>query len=133
MTDPSSARPPRFLADRCLGRLTVRRLRARGWDIVLLADVFLNDAQEVPDEAWLDYAGEHGLVGLTKDKRIRYQASFQSATTSVFALADGSLSIDDMVERFDTARSRIWKHASTTQREFWVVYAAGRIERRIPD
>ncbi len=132
MTDPSSAPRPKFLADRNLGRLTVQRLRDRGWDIVRLAEVFPDDAQDVPDEDWLRYAGENDLIGLTKDKRIRYQPSFNSATTSVFALTDGSLSIAEMVERFDSARGRIWSQASTAQREFWMVYAEGRVERRVP-
>lgn len=132
MTDPSSAPRPKFLADRNLGRLTVQRLRDRGWDIIRLAEVFPDDAQDVLDEDWLRYAGKHGLIGLTKDKHIRYQPSFKSATTSVFALADGSLSIGDMVERFDAAKERIWSQASTTQREFWMVYSKGRVERRAP-
>lgn len=132
MTDPSSAQRPRFLADRCLGRLTIRQLRERGWDIVQLGDVFADDAQAVGDDEWLDYAGQHGLAGLTKDKRIRYQPAFERATTPVFALADGSLPIAEMVERFDSARPRIWSNAANGKREFWVVYAGGRAERRFP-
>ncbi len=132
MTDQSSALPPRFLADRCLGRITVRRLRERGWDIVQLSDVYDDDAQAITDEEWLGYAGRHGYPGITKDKRIRHQPAFNRASTPVFVLSDGGLPIDEMVERFDMARGRIWANARNAEREFWVVYSGGRVERRWP-
>lgn len=130
MTDPSSARPPEFFADRCLGRTTVDRLRERGWRIVRINEAFLDDAQSVSDEEWVAYGGTKAWALLTKDKRIRYQPAFEAAATPVFALSDGSITIDQMVERFESARSRIWEHARAGERQFWIVYDRGRIERR---
>ena len=99
---------------------------------MLLSDVYSEDAQGISDGEWLRYAGQNGFAGLTKDKRIRYQAAFQLASTPVFALSDGALSIAEMVLRFDAAQRRIWASATATEREFWIVYGKGRVERRFP-
>lgn len=130
MTDPSSAPPPRFFADRCLGKVTVDRLRDLGWDIVRLSEVFPGDGQTISDETLLDYAAQQGWPVLTKDKRIRYQSSFHHAGTPVFAVSSGDLTIDRLVERFDAARRRIWEVAATPDGQFWIIYDKGRIERR---
>jgi hypothetical protein len=98
MTDLSSAPPPEFFADRCLGRTTVTRLQS--WAL------------------------------LTKDKKIRYQPAFDAASTPVFALSVGTLTIDEMVQRFEAGRPRIWLHAHAVERQFWIVYDGGRVERR---
>lgn len=74
MTDPSSAQPPRFLADRCLGRVTIDRLRTLGWDIVRLGELQSNDAQTTSDEELVAIAAANGWSVLTKDKRIRLPA-----------------------------------------------------------
>jgi hypothetical protein len=124
--------PPRFFADRCMGVLTVNALRASGWDIVRISDVFEDDAQTTSDEVWVAYAGRQGWAGLTKDKKIRRQVSYRQAQTPIFALSSGNLGIPEMVNRFETARDRIWANAVTRRREFWVVYEGGRIERRDP-
>jgi hypothetical protein len=130
MTGPSSAQQPEFFADRCLGRTTVNLLRGLGWSIVRISDVYADDAQQVSDEEWVARGGAHGWALLTKDKRIRYQPAFDAAVTPVFALSDGSITIDQMVERFDAARDRIWTHTRAAERQFWIVYDRGRVERR---
>lgn len=130
MTGPSSAPSPRFFADRCLGRTTVNRLRDLGWDIVRISDVFTDDAQSVSDEEWVALGGTNGWALLTKDKKIRYQPSFQKASTPVFALSEGGVAIDEMVHRFEAGRGRIWEAAMATERQFWIVYEHGRVERR---
>lgn len=130
MTDPSSAPPPRFLADRCLGKVTVERLRRLGWDIVRLGDVTDDDAQEVSDEALVELAGRRGWAILTKDKRIRYQPSFALAVTPLFTLSSGEMSLDEAVACFEAARHRIWAAARAPEKQFWVVYGEGRCIRR---
>jgi len=90
MTGPSSAQPPRFLADRCLGRVTIDRLRELGWDIVRLGDLHEDDAQTTSDEELVALAAANGWAVLTKDKRIRYQPSFHRAGTPLFALSGGA-------------------------------------------
>ncbi len=131
MTDPASEPQPRFFADRCLGRGSVARLRELGWPIVRIADVYADDAQAVTDEEWVAYGARARMALLTKDKRIRYQPAFRAAGTPVFALSDGQLGIVEMAERFEAARARIWHAATAQERQFWIVYAAGRVERRI--
>lgn len=131
MTDPSSDPPPRFFADRCLGRGSVDRLRDLGWSVVRITEVFADDAQAITDEEWVAYGARVGMALLTKDKRIRYQPAFKAAGTPVFALSDGRLGIAEMAERFNAARSRIWRAATAQERQFWIVYAAGRIVRRM--
>ncbi len=130
MTDPYSEPQPRFFADRCLGKGSVSRLRELGWNIIRIADVFADDAQDITDEEWVAYGGREGMALLTKDKQIRYQAAFEAACTPVFALSTGSITIDEMVARSEAARHRIWAAAPATGRQFWIVYGEGRAERR---
>ncbi|MBA3020437.1 hypothetical protein [Propionicimonas sp.] len=130
MTDPPSEPQPRFFADRCLGKGSVTKLRALGWSIVRIADVFPDDAQDVTDEEWIAHGSSEGLALLTKDKAIRYQPSFREAGTPVFALSGGSIGLDEMVERFEAGRRKIWAAATAHERQFWMVYAGGRVERK---
>lgn len=113
-----------------MGKVTVDRLRHLGWDIIRLGEVFEDDAQGISDEALVDLAAERGWAILTKDKRIRYQPSFDRATTPLFALSTGDITLAEAVERFEAARHRIWRAARETEGQFWIVYAEGRCERR---
>jgi hypothetical protein len=124
--------PPNFLIDRSLGRGFAARMRACGWTVTLINDVFPNDAQEVTDEDWIRYGCAQGWAALTKDRRIRRSPQFEAATRPIFALSDGNLPIAEMVRRFDSQRTRIWNVALSEQREFWVVYGS-RIRRQYPE
>jgi hypothetical protein len=54
--------------------------REFGWTAVTLVDVYgAAGAQEALDETWMDYAGRHGLVVLTKDQRIARKAAERAA------------------------------------------------------
>jgi hypothetical protein len=123
--------PPEFLIDRSLGRGFAAGLRACGWTITLINEVFPNDAQEVTDEHWIEYGCARGWAALTKDRWIRRRPQFEVATRPIFALSDGNLSTAEMVRRFDRHRSRIWEASASEHREFWVVYA-NQIVRRYP-
>ena len=113
-----------------MGKVTVERLRHLGWDIVRLGEVFEDDAQETTDEALVELAGRRGWSILTRDKRIRYQPSFDRATTPLFALSSGDIPLAEAVERFEAARHRIWAAARASDGQFWIVYDSGRCERR---
>jgi hypothetical protein len=128
-TEPET--PPKFLIDRSLGRGFAAGMRARGWTVTLINDVFPNDAQEMLDEDWIRYGCARGWAALTKDTRIRRRPQFEVATRPIFALSDGNLPIAEMVKRFDNQRTQIWHVALSEQREFWVVYDS-RIRRQYP-
>src|SRR5215216_2876289 len=123
--------PPKFLIDRSLGRGFAAGLRACGWSVTLINDVFHYDAQEVTDEDWIRYGCSRGWAALTKDTKIRRRPQFEVATRPIFALSDGNLPIAEMVKRFDSQRTQIWRAALSDKREFWVVYDS-RIIRRYP-
>jgi hypothetical protein len=70
----SSAERPEFFLDRSLGRTTASRLREAGYVVHLIADHYVDDASDIPDEEWITEGCANGWVLLTKDKRIRYRA-----------------------------------------------------------
>jgi len=124
---------PDFLVDRNLGRRFVDALRGEGWSIHTIADLYPNDAQEVPDEVWIADAGDRGWALLTKDQRIRYRAQELGALEGhMFCLAAGQLRITETIDRFTAARARIWRAAASDSLGFWKVYDGGRIERTWP-
>ncbi|MCT7354467.1 hypothetical protein N4P33_20240 [Streptomyces sp. 15-116A] len=49
--------PPEFFLDRNLGRRVAEGLRACGWTVHRIGDVFPDDGQDVADEEWI----AHGL------------------------------------------------------------------------
>ncbi|MFC0861870.1 hypothetical protein ACFHYQ_06140 [Sphaerimonospora cavernae] len=67
--------PPKFFADRSLGRIAVPNLlRAAGWDLITLAEHYGVPADEqVADTEWIEEAAKLGWIVLMKDKRIRYR------------------------------------------------------------
>jgi hypothetical protein len=123
--------PPEFLIDRSLGRGFAAAIRACGWKVTLINDVYANDAQQVTDGEWIEYGCAHGWAALTKDRWIRRRPQFEVATCPIFALSDGNLLIAEMVRRFDSQRTRIWQAALSGRREFWVVYES-QISRQYP-
>lgn len=123
--------PPRFFVDRSLGVSVTARLRATGWDLVDLRDVYPNDGQDIPDADWITYGCARGWPMLAKDRKIRYSPDYELLTRPLFALRDGSLTLDEMVRRFERGRERIWASCGAAHREFWIVYA-DRVERRDP-
>ncbi|WP_132835569.1 toxin-antitoxin system, toxin component, PIN family protein [Streptomyces sp. BK205] len=47
--------PPEFFLDRNLGRRVAEGLRACGWTVHRIGDVFPDDGQDVPDGKWITY------------------------------------------------------------------------------
>jgi hypothetical protein len=131
----SSAQPQlEFFFDRSLGKETARLLRAEGWLIHLLSDVYPNDAQDIADETWLNDGSRRGWVLLSKDKRIRYRGAelAQLHSGRLFCLANGNLTIDDMVMRFAAASASIQREGAQGHPGFWEVYDGGRVVRTWP-
>jgi hypothetical protein len=63
--------PPEFFLDRNLGRRVAEGLRACGWTVHRIGDVFPDDGQDVPDEQWIAHGLDRSWVPLSKDGRIK--------------------------------------------------------------
>ncbi|MET8448614.1 toxin-antitoxin system, toxin component, PIN family protein [Streptomyces sp. NPDC005209] len=46
-------------------------LRACGWTVHRIGDVFPDDGQDIPDEEWITYGLDRSWVPLSKDGRIK--------------------------------------------------------------
>lgn len=80
-------------------------LRARGWNLVTLAEHYGVPADEqVADVDWIKEAAERGWPILMKDKRIRHRHAEREAVIAhrarCFVITRGDLSSADMVSRF---------------------------------
>jgi hypothetical protein len=130
----SSAPPPEFFFDRSLGKKTGAELTEREWIIHHIADYYSDDAQSVEDERWIAEGTARGWALLTKDQKIRYRGAELAALHGgqLFCLANGNLTIDEMVERFDLAQAAIERAVAIGEAGFWHVYAGGKIVRKWP-
>jgi PIN domain-containing protein len=111
----SAERPPNppleFLFDRSLGRAVPAELRKLGWRIHLIADVFPDDAQDIADDAWIDYGLVRHWVPVCKDGRIRGRTEERHPLVVhgavLFYLDNQQLRIAEMITRLEENRSRI--------------------------
>ncbi|WP_234379868.1 toxin-antitoxin system, toxin component, PIN family protein [Streptomyces caniscabiei] len=62
---------PEFFLDRNLGRRVAEGLRARGWTVHRIGDVFPDDGQDIPDEEWITHGLDRCWVPLSKGGRIK--------------------------------------------------------------
>lgn len=108
----------------------IKALRDDGWNVIGIREVFENDAQDTSDEEWVAYAGEHGMAGLTCDKRMMRQSSYRNSTVTIFALSNNELRIAEQVRRLLNNRERIFS-AARNRHEFWLLYEH-RMVRRDP-
>lgn len=116
---PSAERPPdeplEFLLDRGLGRTVPDELERLGWHVHRIADEFPNDAQEIPDEKWIEHGVVRGWVPLCKDGRIKGRSHEHNPLVvhqaTLFYLDNQQLLIADMVARFEANRSQIERAA----------------------
>ena len=125
--------PHEFFLDRNLGRGVTEGLRAAGWVVHHMRELYPDDGQDVADEVWLEEMGARGWGLLTKDARIRYRAEELAALNGqLFCLAGGQLRIDEQVQRFVAAAPSITRVMEAGDRGFWFVYGEGRIVRKWP-
>ena len=124
---------PDFAVDRCLGKTVPARLRAAGWNLTLITDIFANDAQETSDEKWMTWAQARLDGAITKDANIRRSPWFSRATMPVFCLANQQLGIDEMTQLFLAHAERIARIAlAHPGRQFWTIYSDTRMDDRTP-
>ena len=80
------------------------------------------------DEVWLEAAGKHKWIVLTRDKRIRYRQlermALQAASVRAFVFIGGNVTINDTAGILVTALPRILKISTNNPGPF--VYHIGR-------
>lgn len=93
-------------------------LTDHGWIVHRIADLFSNDAQEVPDEVWLAAAASNGWVGLTQDASLW---KLCPSPLPVFCLADGNLGVAAKIEWLLAAEGQIMRLAVKYTPGLWMV------------
>ncbi|MFE1366704.1 toxin-antitoxin system, toxin component, PIN family protein [Streptomyces anulatus] len=105
--------PPEFFLDRNLGRRVADELRARGWIVHHIGDVFPEDGQRIADEEWIDHGLRRLWVPLSKDGRIKTRDAeirpVRDHAAVFFYLDNQQLSSIQMVERLNTHRSAMYE------------------------
>ncbi|MEV7388698.1 MULTISPECIES: toxin-antitoxin system, toxin component, PIN family protein [unclassified Streptomyces] len=95
--------PPEFFLDRNLGRRVAEGLRAGGWTVHRIGDVFPDDGQDVPYEEWITYGLDRSRVPLSKDGRIKTRdleiRPVLEREAVLFYLDNQQLRSSEMVER----------------------------------
>ncbi|HEY3749178.1 MAG TPA: hypothetical protein VGL80_08265 [Pseudonocardiaceae bacterium] len=103
--------PPEFFLDRGLGRGVAEGLTALGWSVHRVTEHFENDAQDIPDEEWLEYGLSHGWTPLCKDGRIKgrhhERVPLEVHSAVLFYLDNQCLVRRDMISRFHAAEQQI--------------------------
>ncbi|GAB2896463.1 PIN-like domain-containing protein [Streptomyces mayteni] len=103
--------PPEFFLDRNLGRRVAEELRARGWTVHRIGEVFPADAQDIADEDWIAHGLDQGWVPLSKDGRIKTRdreiEPVRDRAAVLFYLDNQQLRALEMVSRLDHNREAI--------------------------
>jgi hypothetical protein len=103
--------PPEFFLDRNLGRRVAEELRALGWAVHRIAEVFPTDAQDIADADWIAYGLDQGWVPLSKDGRIKTRdleiQPVRDRSAVLFHLNNQQLRTHEMVERLHLCRDTI--------------------------
>jgi hypothetical protein len=127
--------PPEFFLDRNLGRRVAEGLRAYGWTVHRIGEVFPGDAQDVPDEEWIAHGLGRSWVPLSKDGRIKARdlgiRPVLEREAVLFYLDNQQLGSVEMVERLVAHRDAIHR---AVERGGPAAYAVrhGRVERTWP-
>ncbi|MFJ4617493.1 toxin-antitoxin system, toxin component, PIN family protein [Streptomyces sp. NPDC088812] len=102
---------PEFFLDRNLGRRVAEGLRACGWTVHRIGDVFPHDGQDVPDEEWIAHGLDRSWVPLPKDGRIKTRdleiRPVLEREAVLFYLDNQQLRSTAMVERLVACRDAI--------------------------
>ena len=111
---------PVFFVDASLGRRIVpEALRREGVQVVAHDDRF---GPGTPDAVWLEEAGRHGWLVLTKDKRIRYRENerraLQRAGVAAFVFVGKDLTGEEIAKALVVALPRMIRTANQTRRPF---------------
>jgi hypothetical protein len=125
----SSASPPEFFADRCLGRRAPDLLVEAGWIVHVIGDHFPDDAANVGDPEWVEYGLRRNWSLLTQDERISTQPAVRELLSRyrgcVHCLDSANLSAAAKAGRFEAHRRSIHQHVLDRRMGFFVVHEVG--------
>jgi hypothetical protein len=100
----SSASPPEFFADRCLGKGAPARLVELGWIVHTISDHFPDDAQQISDPRWVEYGMQRGWSLLTQDERMSTQVTVKAMLRKyrgcIHCLDSANLPVQVRADRF---------------------------------
>ncbi|MGV9560299.1 PIN-like domain-containing protein [Streptomyces sp. NPDC003522] len=103
--------PPEFFLDRNLGRRVAEGLRAHGWTVHRIGDVFPDDGQDIADEDWIAHGLDRSWVPLSKDGRIKTRdleiRPVLERQAVLFYLDNQQLRAAEMIERLVAHRDAI--------------------------
>jgi hypothetical protein len=117
---PPTSDAPEFFTDRGLGRRVVEALRAEGWTLHPMYEVYPSSdrsrSQRFHDENWIPAVTERNWVILSKDG-FRYSHERQAIVdcrARVFMIPNASIRAEYIVERFAASKETIWARCSET-------------------
>ena len=112
--NPPPSDPPEFFTDRGLGRRVVEVLRAEGWTVQSMQEVYPSSdrsrSRRFNDENWIPAVTQNGWVILSKDG-FRYtheREAIVECGARVFMIPNARLRAEQMVERFVVSKDSIW-------------------------
>jgi predicted nuclease of predicted toxin-antitoxin system len=109
-----------FFVDRSLGKKRIAEALRAADTLAHVHDDFF--APGAPDVEWLQRAGRHGWIVLTKDRSIRWRAvecaALMNAGVRAFTLTSGNLQGADMAETFVRAVPAIYRFVADHQGPF---------------
>lgn len=121
--------PLEFLVDRSLGRSVPAQLELLGWRIHRIGDEFPDDAQDVPDEQWIEHGLDRNWVPLCKDGRIKGRAREHNPLVDyeavLFYLDNQQLLVAEMVARFEANLDNIKRAVRRGGPAIYAVAATG--------
>lgn len=103
--------PPEFFLDQNPGRRVAEGLRAHGWIVHSIGEVFPADAQHIPDETWIAHGLDRSWVPLSKDGRVKTRdleiRPVLERAAVLFYLDNQQLAAGVMIERLVARRDAI--------------------------
>lgn len=116
--NPPPPETPEFFTDRGLGKRVVEGLRAEGWTIHAMFEVYPSSersrSRRFQDENWIPAVTERGWVILSKDGfRLHHERlAIADCDARVFMLPNASIRTEQMIERFAVSKEAIWAHCN---------------------
>jgi hypothetical protein len=108
------AESPEFFTDRGLGKRVVEGLRAEGWTVHPMHEVYPSSdrsrSRRFQDENWIPAVTERGWIILSKDgfRWTHERLAIAECEARVFMIPNASIRAEYMIERFAVCKEAIW-------------------------